>query len=156
EDTPHVQIQLITVFGKEVFENQKLNRQRLAQLVFRSPKLLHQLNAIVHPALNQRFLSWVNLQNSPYVVQEAALIFETKAHRYLDKVVGVIAPEKTRIERVLQRDNTTVDEIKQRIIHQLSNDEIIAKSDYVIMNDGKQALLPQILQLYHTLLAISN
>ncbi|MGL5913775.1 MAG: dephospho-CoA kinase, partial [Bacteroidales bacterium] len=56
EDTPHVQIQLITVFGKEVFENQKLNRQRLAQLVFRSPKLLHQLNAIVHPALNQRFL----------------------------------------------------------------------------------------------------
>ncbi|MGL4364517.1 MAG: dephospho-CoA kinase [Bacteroidales bacterium] len=156
-DTPDIQSALIAIFGKDIFnESNRLNRRKLAQLVFNTPSLLEQLNMIAHPAIAKRFLNWVNQQTAPYVVQEAALIFETNSCCYLDKVIGVIAPERLRIERVIQRDHITEYEIKQRIMHQLSNDEIKCKSDFVIINDGKEVLLPQILQIHKALLNMSN
>jgi dephospho-CoA kinase len=100
----------------------------------------------------QAFYDWANQQNAPYVVKEAAILFESGADKTVDSTIGVIAPEEIRIQRVKQRDNRSLEEIQSIISKQLSNDELREKCDYIIENDGSQSLIEQVRELHAQLL----
>ena len=135
---PEIISQITAVFGDEVLgENNTLNRDKLASIVFNHPDKLKQLNAIVHPAVKKHFEQWVgNNKNFPYLVKEAAILFESGSYKDCDAVITVSAPLETRIARVIERDGTTREKVLQRINNQISDDERIAKSQYVISNEN--------------------
>jgi dephospho-CoA kinase len=134
---PEIISQIAAVFGCEIVgENNSLDRDKLAAIVFNNPDKLKQLNAIVHPAVKKHFDQWVvNNNNFPYLVKEAAILFESGSYKDCDTIITVTAPIETRIARVLERDNTTREKVLQRIKNQLSDEERIAKSHYIITNE---------------------
>ena len=122
-------------FGNEVFDKDVLNREKLAQLVFENPEKLQQLNKIIHPKVQTHFESWLKKQNnSPFIIKEAAILFESGSYTTCDKIITVIAPLETRIERVLKRDNTSRENIIKRVQNQWTDEQRVAKSDFVINN----------------------
>jgi dephospho-CoA kinase len=147
-----LKIQLQSAFGSEVYTpNNQINIPFLKGL-FKSPEKTEKLNKIVHPLVFQAFYDWANQQNAPYVVKEAAILFESGADKTVDSTIGVIAPEEIRIQRVKQRDNRSLEEIQSIINKQLSNDELREKCDYIIENDGSQSLIIQVRELHAQLL----
>lgn len=122
-------------FGETVFENQSLNRHKLAEIVFNSPEKLKLLNSIIHPAVKKHFDNWIlNYENLPFIIYEAAILFESGSYKNCDKIITVIAPIESRIQRVILRDNTTRENVLKRISAQWNDEQRIAKSDFVIEN----------------------
>ena len=122
-------------FGKEILENGILNREKLAQLVFNNPKKLQKLNSIVHPEVKKHFDNWVEKhKNYPFVVKEAAILFESGSYKYCDTIITVTAPLETRLQRVMKRDKTDRESVLKRIENQWTDEQRIAKSNYVIHN----------------------
>ena len=157
DDTPEVRAQLVEAFGEKIYDNGKLNRKLLAQIAFGSSSALARLNAIAHPAAGKRFLAWAARQkNTPYVLHEAALMFESSAHRLMDKVITVAAPLELRIQRVMHRDSCSRQEVERRIAHQLSDSERAARADYTIDCDDSTPLLPQVLKIHGELRIMRN
>lgn len=148
--------QIIAGFGELAYSNGVLNRQWLASAVFNDPDKLLLLNSLVHPATILDSAHWMRMQNTPYVLKEAALIFESDAHRHLDLVIGVSAPEALRISRTIQRDGITKEEVELRMLSQMDEEMKMRLCQYVIINDEEQALLPQVLYIHEELLAISS
>ena len=137
------------VFGNDIYLNQELDRKKMAAQVFEQPFLLQQLNKIVHPAVFKDFDNWCNEhQQEPYVLKEAALIFETIIHQKLDAVIMVSSPENLRIERVMKRDSITKEQVLARIKNQMSEEEKLNRADYIIYNDEMQLVIPQVVQLH--------
>jgi dephospho-CoA kinase len=122
-------------FGKNVFENDLINTSKLAKLVFNNPEKLNQLNKIVHPAVKKHFDNWV-LQHKdfPFVIKEAAILFESGSYQYCYKIITVIAPIETRIKRVIDRDKTSRENVLDRINSQWTDEQKTSKSDFVITN----------------------
>lgn len=147
-----LKIQLQSAFGSEVYTpTNQINIPFLKGLLL-SPEKTEKLNKIVHPLVFQAFYDWADQQNAPYVVKEAAILFESGADKTVDSTIGVIAPEEIRIQRVKQRDNRSLEEIQSIISKQLSNDELREKCDYIIKNDGSQSLIEQVRELHAQLL----
>ncbi len=141
------------VFGNDIYLNQELDRKKMAAQVFEQPFLLQQLNEIVHPAVFKDFDNWCNEhQQEPYVLKEAALIFETIIHQKLDAVIMVSSPENLRIERVMKRDSITKEQVLARIKNQMSEEEKLNRADYIIYNDELQLVIPQVVQLHQQLI----
>ncbi|MRH99845.1 dephospho-CoA kinase [Kriegella sp. EG-1] len=144
---------IIDLFGKEAYNKKKLNRSYIAEKVFGDKELLQNLNAIVHPAVRQHFKDWASRQESSYVIQEAAIIFEQNNHDFYDKVILVTAPKSIRIERVLQRDsNLDSAQIELRMANQLSDSEKIKLTDFVIENVELKTTEEQVLAIHEILL----
>lgn len=143
-------------FGDEVYTNGQLNRKRLAEIVFTSPEKLALLNALVHPATLQDAENWMQKQNTPYAIKEAALIFESGAHEQLDYVIGVTAPAPLRIQRTMHRDSITREEVIARMDKQMDETIKMKLCDFVINNNEQEMLLQQILQLHEKLLTLSK
>ena len=123
------------VFGKEIFDEEKINRTKLAAIVFNDPDKLAQLNAIVHPAVHEHFVKWVSKhQDFPFIIKEVAILFETGGEKYCDKVITVVAPTSLRLERVMKRDNTKEEAVISRMNNQWTDEQRILKSDFVIEN----------------------
>lgn len=124
-------------FGNAVFDTDVLNREKLAQIVFNEPLKLEKLNAIVHPAVKKHFEEWLLQQaNAPFVIYEAAILFESGRHKDCDLIITVTAPIESRIERVMARDKTTRDLVLKRINAQWTDKQRIEGSDYVIQNSS--------------------
>ena len=124
-------------FGSAIFENGILNREKLAQIVFGDAEKLKLLNAIIHPAVKKHFQNWIlNHKNSPFIIYEAAILFESGSYKDCDKIITVTAPMESRIPRVIQRDNSSRDQVLKRINAQWNDNQRIAKSDFVIQNDS--------------------
>lgn len=122
-------------FGKEVLENDVIHRGKLAEIVFHNPDKLKTLNAIVHPAVQKDFEDWVKSKNQePYILKEAAILFESGSYKNCDQIITVTAPEKIRIERVMKRNATSEKEVRSRMNNQWPESEKIALSDFVIEN----------------------
>lgn len=122
-------------FGKEVINNGKINRTFLAEKVFKNKEKLNDLNQIVHPAVKEDFKSWLKKNRDfPFVMKETAILFETGGNKECDLVITVVAPLSERISRIISRDNTTEESIKDRIKNQLDDDFKIKHSDFVIQN----------------------
>jgi dephospho-CoA kinase len=129
-------IQAVTnEFGNKIIKEGKINREKLAQIVFNNPEKLKKLNAIIHPAVKEHFNTWLqNHSNYPFVIKEAAILFESGSYQYCDAIITVTAPVETRIQRVIERDNTNRESILHRMNNQWTDEQRIAKSDYVIHN----------------------
>jgi dephospho-CoA kinase len=122
-------------FGNAIFDNSILNREKLSQIVFNDPEKLKLLNAIIHPAVRKHFQSWVlNHKNVPFVIYEAAILFESGSYKNCDSIITVTAPLESRIQRVMRRDKTSREQVILRINAQWDDDQRIAKSDFVIEN----------------------
>jgi dephospho-CoA kinase len=123
------------IFGDAIFENEILSREKLAEIVFNNPEKLKQLNAIIHPAVREHFAGWI-LEHStdPYVIYEAAILFESGRYEECDYIISVTAPIESRIQRVMQRDQTTREQVLKRINAQWTDEQRISKSDFVIEN----------------------
>lgn len=143
-------------FGEAAyFPDGTLNRKFIADIVFADKEQLAILNSFVHPATIRDSEQWASRQNAPYVIKEAALMFETESFHHVDKVITVYAPEALRIRRVMQRDNTDRNAVIARMHKQLDEQIKRKLADYVIYNDEQQLVIPQVLELHKTFLTFS-
>ncbi|KGN81330.1 hypothetical protein HW49_04100 [Porphyromonadaceae bacterium COT-184 OH4590] len=132
------------LFGEKSYIEGKLNRQLLAEQVFVSADKLHKLNNIVHSAVIDDFHRWVEDQNNKAVVFESAIIFENHLEEHFDTTIAVISPKRLRLERVKHRSGLSNKEILNRIANQASNRTLREKADFIIVNNEKSAVIPQI------------
>lgn len=135
-------------FGEEAYQNGHLNRQYLGSVVFNDTYKLELLNALVHPVTIRHAEAWIQKQQAPYVIKEAALLFEAGSAGPLDFVIGVYAPEALRIKRVMDRDGVSRDEVLKRIRRQIDEDIKMRLCDFVVKNDEEHLLIPQVLDLH--------
>lgn len=141
-------------FGDDIYSHDGLNKKKLANIVFNAPDKLAVLNQLIHPATIRDAAVWLNAQTSPYAIKEAALIFESGAQQELDHVIGVTAPAPLRIQRTMQRDGVTREEVIARMDRQMNETIKMKLCDFVIRNDEQELLLPQVLALHEKLLAL--
>lgn len=151
---PELKAQVQQHFGADVYDsNGQLDRKRLGNIVFNDQEKLQLLNSLVHPATIRDSEQWSLRQKSPYVLKEAALLFESESFHYLDKIIGVSAPQPLRILRVMQRDKVSRNEVFARMHKQMDETIKMRLCDYVIYNDEQQMVIPQVLKLHEELLA---
>ena len=143
-------------FGAEAYKNGELNRAYLSTKVFNDAFQLEILNSLVHPATIRDAARWMEGQKSSYTIKEAALIFESGSAEYLDYVIGVYAPAQLRIERTMERNHVGLDDVTQRMNKQLDEDMKMKLCDFVIYNDEKHLLIPQVIELHQKLLRLSE
>lgn len=146
--------QIKALFGDEIYENDKLNRSKLADLVFADKSKLERLNALVHPRVKKDFQSFVDQQDAVYVIKETAILFETGAAKDCDATILVTAPEKLRTERVMKREKTNAAHIKSRMNNQWSDEKKIQLADYVINNIDWDKTLKKIDEIHQKLLIL--
>lgn len=132
--TDEVIEKIVDVFGEDVLDDGKINRIKLATIVFGDSNLLNTLNTIIHPAVSKDFESWREAQNSSLIFKEAAILFESGSYIHCDKIITVTAPKDIRIQRVVQRDVINQEEVEKRMKHQWDEGKKISLSDYTIVN----------------------
>ncbi len=155
-DSKPLRKQIKALLGKESYIKKKLNRKYIAAKVFASPELLAKLNAIVHPAVREHFLIWVEKQKSAYVIQETAIIFENSSENNYDEIILVTAPEAIRINRVINRDDVTEEKVKERIDNQFSDTKTSKLSDFVIVNLELKETKEKVMEIHKQLLKKAN
>jgi dephospho-CoA kinase len=142
--TAEIKNELIESFGNIYNESGELDRASLAGKVFNNPDELQKLNSIVHPKVISHYRKWEAVQHAPFIVRESAILFESGTDKGLDKIITVTAPVELRIRRAIMRDHRSKEQIQAIISSQITDEEKVLKSDYVIINDEKSAVLPQI------------
>jgi len=147
QTSPEIKTKLIEQFGTEIYNEHGLDKEKLASIVFNDPFQLQLLNAIVHPVTIQAAKDWAAKQTNPYVIKEAALIFESGTADGLFKVIGVTAPLSLRTHRVMQRDGITKEQVDARMRNQISDTIKMRLCDYVIENNNQQMVIPQVLEI---------
>jgi dephospho-CoA kinase len=145
--SPAIRKELVGLFGENLYVNGELNKKRLASLIFNDKEALNRVNAIIHPEVNRDFLQWASRQQAPVCAIETAILFESGFDKYVDLSVMVYAPLEVRIERAAIRDNASYEEITRRIRNQLPDERKKERASFIIYNDGKQALIPQVAKL---------
>jgi len=155
---PELRQRIVELIGSDAYDTDgKPNFTFIAKRIFTDAALLSQVNALIHPLVAQRFEAWCREnQNAAYVLKEAAILVETGAYKLLDALIVVSAPEDLRIERVMQRSGRGRDEVEARIRQQGSAEETIKQADFCIDNDGRKALIPQVLSIHTKLLERSK
>ncbi len=137
------------VFGEEIYPDGELDRQEMGRRIFEKPDLLNEINRMVHPVVREDFIKWSeSCENVPYVIEEAAILFESGAASEMDASVLIYAPKQLRIERVMARDGLSRSEVEKRINIQMDEEEKKRLADRVILNDEKKLLLPQLVALH--------
>jgi dephospho-CoA kinase len=145
-----------TIFGKQVILNGTPDRKKIAEIVFTNPAKLAELSAIIHPAVRKKFAAWAAEQKSPYVIDEAAILFETGIYKKLDYTILVQAPEELRIKRIVQRDGTNEAAIKDRMKNQWSEEQKKGLANFVIINDDINPVMPQVMEIHKKLLTLAR
>lgn len=150
---PDLKHQIITEFGNDAYQHDgSLNAQYLAGKVFSDPESTQKINSFVHPAVKTDFEQWACQQPVPYVLKEAALLFETGSYKDLDKIINVSAPLKVRVNRILTRDpHRSEKQINAIIDRQLPDEEKNELADFVVKNTENKMLIPQVLAIHKQL-----
>jgi dephospho-CoA kinase len=139
-------------FGNTILKDGKIDRKLLGSIVFNDSQKLFMLNEIMHPAVKEHFNKWCSLHNdSAYVLKEAAILFESESYKSVQKIITVTAPVELRIARVIKRDQAFREDVMKRIASQISDEEKIKRSDFVLVNDEKELLIPEILKIHNQL-----
>ena len=145
--------EIIKLLGENAYNNDGLNRSYIAQIVFRDRTKLNELNALVHPLVENHFKNWLKLQDSPYVVQENALIFENIKQSSFDVIITVTAPLEKRLKRVIKRDGSTEQQVIERIENQLNDEFKVEQATFVIHNITLDKCKDQVNLIHKQLLA---
>lgn len=153
---PEVRDSVISLFGERAFNGSIPDRAFLASKVFNDAAALMALNAILHPKVREHFEQWCTQQNSEYVLNEAAILFEAGSHKKLDAVIVVSAPDELRIDRVIKRDGVSKEAVLERISKQMPQEEKVALADYVITNDEGTSLIEQVQSVHREILEIET
>ena len=154
QQDPELINQIKALFGDDLYEGEKLNRGKLAEVVFADKSKLESLNAIVHPRVKEDFQLFLSQQNADYVIKEAAILFETGGAEDCDVTILVTAPEDLRIERVMKREKSKVEHIKSRMRHQWSDEKKIPMADYVINNIDWDKTLKKVEEIHQKLVRV--
>jgi dephospho-CoA kinase len=138
------------------FEDGTLNRKHISGIVFNDPLQLKKLNSLVHPAVFRAFDNWIIKidSNVPYVLKEAAILFESGSHKDCDRTIIVSAPLETRLQRVTRRDGITAEEATKRDARQFAENVKRGMADDIILNDDTELVIPQVLQLHNLYLSL--
>lgn len=147
---------LIELFGEKAYLDGKLNRPYLSKQIFSNKELLQQMNAIVHPKVAKHFAKWVKKQDFPYVISEAAILFENGSYKKYNYIITVTAPEEIRLKRVIKRDNTTKKKVESVMNNQWSDAEKIKRSDFVITNINLEQTKAQVVEIHQKILKKIN
>lgn len=144
-----VKKKIINLLGESVYQNDRINRKKLAEIIFKNKELLNQVNQIVHPAVRKDFELWCRqFENKRYLIHEAAILFESGGDKQMDRIISVDAPHEVRINRVTARDGVSREQVLERMGHQMNDMERNKLSDYILYNDGTRMLLPQVLDIH--------
>lgn len=157
-DYPETIREVQAIFDENITdENGKLDRKKIASIVFNNPEKLQQLNGVIHPKVNEDFKNWLKQHKEfPYIIKEVAIIFETQTEKQFDKIILVTAPEKLRIERVMKRDNISEKQTLERMKNQLSDEEKIKKSDFIITNTDLKSIKKEVKKLHKLLISLQQ
>jgi dephospho-CoA kinase len=142
--------------GKDLYISGSLDRKELARLIFNNRDLLEKVNGIIHPAVFRYFSDWVQMQDFPYVIMEAAILFESGAARMMDRIATVVTPVEERIERLLRGNKFTREQITERIRNQIDDGSRISQSDFVIFNSENDMIIPAVLGVHNEMLRLYN
>lgn len=146
-------IQALTqFFGKDIYDNGRLNRPLLSSIVFKDPEKLAYLNSVVHPKVIDYGNEWHLMQNAPYTLKEAALFFESGSYTSMDFIIGVTAPKEIRLARSMKRDGATQEQIEDRMSKQMDDDEKMNRCKFVIINDNKRSIIQQVNLIHQQIL----
>jgi len=150
---PIVKEKILSLFGEEVLSTSgEIDRGALATIVFSDKKVLATLNSILHPMVIDDFTHWCEAFNEyPYIIQEAAIIFESGVANLFDRIIHVSCPKEIAIERVMKRDGIDGNSVLQRMRFQMEDAEKSKLSDFVINNDGSEMIIPQVLSIHRQL-----
>ena len=144
------------ISGRNLYPDGILNKEELASLIFHDPELLKKVNSLVHPVVFDHFRIWADKQTTPYVIMEAAILFESGASKLVDRVATVVAPVEERINRVIIRNRLTREQVTDRIKNQMDEEERIRLSDYVINNSENEMIIPVILGIHEDIMTHLN
>ena len=141
------------LFGNELFsENGEIDKKKLAQIVFADFKLLNTLNELIHPLVLEEYKKWIDLhKDESYTLFESALLYPCNLTHLFDKIIFVEAPLDLRIKRILERDKTSLEHVKQRIEKQSFEKDDFFYPDYVILNDEQHLIAPQVMEIHNCL-----
>lgn len=150
--------EILNTFGPESYSvDGQLNRPYISSIVFKDQSQLNKLNALVHPAVFRAFDRWIAEQKDvPYILKEAALLYESESYKMCDLSILVISPESTRISRIKARDHISEEEIMLRMKRQFSDEQKMKLANHILINDENRLLIPQILDLHQQFLKISR
>ncbi|WP_299209804.1 dephospho-CoA kinase [uncultured Dokdonia sp.] len=152
EISPEIRVEIIQLLGENAYIKEIPNKKYIADKVFKDQLLLEQLNAIIHPRVAAHFKNWYKQQESPYVIKEAAILFENGGYKQCDFMILVMAPLKIRIERVKKRDQSSEEEIYKRMNAQWSDSKKIALSDVIIENTFLDQTKEKVARIHNHLL----
>ena len=147
---------LVAAFGEECYEGNSLNRSYLASKVFGSEEQLAKLNSIVHPAVKTDFLAWAEEQEGDYCILETAILFESGFDALVDKKVAVLAPQPLRVMRAMERDGASKEQVEARIKAQMSDDELMRRCDFAIVNIHLEDVEKDVAELAYRFKLIAN
>ncbi|MFH6770174.1 dephospho-CoA kinase [Gaetbulibacter aquiaggeris] len=143
---------LIVLFGEEAYVNDALNKPYIANTIFKNRVLLEKMNAIIHPRVASHFKKWLLKQKSPYVIKEAAILFENEGYKQCDIIITVTAPKELKIKRLLSRDNMTLEKIEAIMNNQWNDEKKIKLSDYVIVNTKLENTRKQVIKIHEEII----
>jgi dephospho-CoA kinase len=147
---------LNAIAGKDLYIAGNLDRTELATIIFNDNSLLEKVNLLVHPAVIDQFRKWVLVQTASYVIMEAAILFESGASKFVDRVATVVAPVEERVERVIQRNKLSREQVMERMKNQMDDESRIKLSDYIINNSENDMIIPAILKIHEDILTFIN
>jgi dephospho-CoA kinase len=147
DEDDEIKKNVAALFKELVFINNKPDRKKIASLVFNNPDKLKELNAIIHPKVRDALVNWANKQHTHWIIEEAAILFESGAYKNLDAIIVVSAPESLRIKRVITRDGVTEASVRERMKNQITEEERRKRADYIIENDDTELLIPQAIEV---------
>lgn len=150
---PQVRRALTDAFGEDIYQSGKLDRARLAAIIFSDSEARNYVNGVIHPLVREEFQRWCATISSPIVFNEAAILFETGSWKQFDRLVLVTAPQEVRIQRVMQRDHVSREAVLARMQQQWSDEQKIPLSDFQIINDEQTPVLAQLEALIERLSA---
>lgn len=145
-----------SISGKDLYKNGSLDRTKLASIIFNNTTTLKKVNSLVHPAVFDHFAKWTLKQSTPYVIMEAAILFESGASAVVDKIATVVAPVEQRVKRVILRNRLSQEQVMERMRNQMDDEERIRKSDFVINNSENDMIIPSIMKIHNEILTFIN
>lgn len=151
-----VKEEIIKLLGERAYNGKEPNRKFIASEVFNSAEKLEKLNKIIHPAVEKDFEEWKQAQKTPYIIYEAAILFETGKYKKVDAVILVTAPIELRMQRLIKRDHSTPEEIQARMQHQWNDEKKQKLASFVIENSELSHTREQVQNLHEILLKPSK
>ncbi len=143
---------LNNVVGFDLFSSGELDRIRMASVIFNDNSMLARVNHLVHPRVLDKFDSWCDQQDADYTILEAAILFEAGADDRVDKILAVTAPIEERVNRVIERNKMSRDQVLERVKNQMSDEDLLARSDYHIDNSDNSMIIPGVIEIHNIIL----